>query len=105
MNVVNRGECLSDIVAQTKEALRIFGSYTFWDKQPYEVMDIEMIANELKMIDPTEAGSILQALWVYKDPEFKEGELREVANCIMCELDSQPKTWWDSCCEAAPDVG
>ena len=49
-------------VAEIKEAVRQFGSYSYNDKGPTEVMDVDSLVAELRQLAPADAASVLRVV-------------------------------------------
>jgi hypothetical protein len=78
----------ADIMKKIDEAIKMFGSYSFDDKGPDEVMDIDSITAKLKGKPVKEIGSILsEILDNYSD---SKRALRFV-ECIIGEFDYLPE--------------
>jgi len=80
------------------EGLEEFGEYTLRDRGAVDIVDVGQFANELRKLDPAEAGRRLKAL-------HGKGELySKVANAILGQLDDMPLEWWGDCIAASPHV-
>ena len=67
------------ILKKLDEALKMFGTYSYYDKGPDEVMNVMSIANELKELTAKEAGEILKEVGNAEHGEH----LRDcLANCM-----------------------
>ncbi len=72
-------ECLEDIGI----ALKSFGTYSFDDKGPTEVMDVDSIVEKFRSLSVNEAGKAILALAQSK----KHGGRGEyLASTILCEM-------------------
>jgi len=91
-------EWATKVMEATDDAIRDFGRYTFGDKGPNEVMDLDLFTQELKAMAPAEAGARLEALAVCGK------DYHTTASSILCGLDDQEEAWWETCCEACPSV-
>ena len=86
------GESATDIMSQIDKAIEMFGSYSFDDKGPWEVMDINSIKKNLSTKSIKEIASILsQVLDNYSNYE----RASYVVNCILGEFDSLPEDEFD----------
>jgi len=73
----------AEFIKNIKEALKRFGSYSFLDKGPDEVMDISNIVNKLSNLDIKTIGTILtQCL------DSKEVKLEFTASFVECIISS-----------------
>ncbi len=73
-------ECLTELGV----ALKQFGTYSFDDKGPYEVMDVESLARKLRVMPVAEATTVL--LELAASPEHK-GRGNSLASTLVGELD------------------
>ena len=86
------------VVRATDEGIKQFGSYTFSDKGPSEVMDIDEFARELGKMRAADAGVILEKI-------AKCGsDYKRVADDILQQLDGSADDWWEECCLNCPSV-
>ena len=92
-------EWVERVKKELAEALKMFGTHTFFDKGPHEVMDVGVFVEELRALPGDEAGRRLQAL-----VDIGSREMRDVASAILGECDSMDEAWWTACCEAGPGV-
>lgn len=79
-----------DIIKQMKKAIKSFGEYSFEDKGPSEVMDLDPIIESLKSETPGTAKSIIEE--VYNHDRF--GAI--LAAELVINLDDTDEEWWDS---------
>jgi hypothetical protein len=86
------------VLSETKTAIKTFGRYSFDDKGPHEVMSIGVLADELRVLPPEEAGAYLEALAVL-GPDYKT-----VADALLSTMDDASTPWWEVCCMACPSV-
>lgn len=56
-------QILSLIKNSIDESIQKFGSYNFFDKGPWEVLDYDTILNEMKSLDPTDAVKVCEELY------------------------------------------
>jgi len=91
--VVNE-ELVKHCLAAIKEAVRQFGSYTYDDKGPREVMEVEEFVHKFRTLDPVIAGNTLLHL------AKRNGRAEMLVSDILCNLQE-----WDELFEAVPDVG
>jgi hypothetical protein len=87
------------IMDRLDDALKTFGSYTFGDKGPHEVMDIRSIKNQLKDFTIVEIGSILSQVLDNGETYCEiatEYEVSYLVNCIIGEFDDLPEAEFDS---------
>jgi hypothetical protein len=85
-------ECLDEL----GEALERFGTYSFGDKGPSDVMDIYSLVKKFKKLDPETAGLTICKL--AKSKKY-QGRPEYVASEILCSLQE-----WDELWEAVPEV-
>lgn len=76
-------ELSQQILEALKDALRQFGTYSFDDKGPNEVMDIDEFVEHLRVLPPTEAAMVLIEVATSKK---HKGRGLQVAMCIVLEL-------------------
>ena len=79
----------TEIIEDMHYSLKEYGNYTFWDKGPQEVMDIDKWVSEMKDLSANKAKEFLEKVYDYS----KEGS--KVANCIISDLEDMPDDWWD----------
>jgi hypothetical protein len=92
----------ADIMKKIDEAIKMFGSYSFDDKGPDEVMDIDSITAKLKGKPVKEIGTILSVdvleysgytgdYYIYIDKEgvFARDQADQTADLIKWVLDNQ----------------
>jgi hypothetical protein len=84
-------ECLTELSV----ALKQFGTYSFDDKGPYEVMDVESLARKLRGMPVAEVTTVL--LELAASPEHN-GRGNSLASVLVSELDD-----WDELLEH-PDI-
>lgn len=73
-----------DFIKKIKDALTRFGSYTFLDKGPDEVIDMSNIVGKLSNLDIKTIGTILTQCLDSKDvkPEFTSAFVENVISCL-----------------------
>lgn len=82
------------IMKEIDSSLTEFGSYTFDDKGPYEVMSISDLKKELGKKSIKEIASILSEILDNYSKISKIGDYHhaiEVVNCLIGEFDSLPE--------------
>lgn len=84
-------ECLTELGV----ALKRFGTYSFDDKGPYEVMDVESLAQKLRVMPVAEATTVLLELASCNE---YDGRSNELACALVGELED-----WDELFEN-PDI-
>ncbi len=89
---------IDKVTKDLEEAFYYFGRYTFDDKGPIEVMDIENFAEEIMSLSGKEAGIWLEALAKISN------DLQVVASSIYMQCDEMDEKWWDACSEECPSV-
>ena len=80
---------VKDAQAALKTALKEFGTYSFDDKGPYEVMEIEPLEKRLREFSPQDAATGLCQLAAKGDREERVAEY--LANC----LEDLPDADWE----------
>lgn len=81
-----------NILEKLAEALTRFGTYSFDDKGPYEVMNIAPIARFVKTLSKEDATKIIKE--VIEAEGFSDRN-KELANTIAGECDDMPEDWFD----------
>lgn len=81
-----------NILEKLAEALTRFGTYSFDDKGPYEVMNIAPIARFVKTLSKEDAAAIIKE--VIEAEGFSDRN-KELANTIAGECDDMPEDWFD----------
>lgn len=66
------------------EAVEQFGSYSFNDKGPHEVLDYDYILNTIRKLKPLEIKKVIEQISVYRD-DLGVGET--MASYLMDDLD------------------
>lgn len=82
-------EKFKELKADVKEAIKLFGTYTFGDKGPDEVMD--MGKWETWVATLSEEDAIEFANYVVEHDD-KNGRLESVIDCLN---DFLPESWWE----------
>ena len=75
------------IIKKLEEALKRFGTYSYYDKGPHEVIDTMAIAAELKKLTAKEAGEILKEVG-----KHERGEL--LRDCLASDMDDVKDEEW-----------
>lgn len=76
-----------EIIAEINHARKQFGDYTFGDKGPYEVMNIDKLVNTLNKLHIEFVASVLSfVLDNYPDEEFSQSAVE----CIIMGLEDRP---------------
>lgn len=83
---------VENILEKLAEALTRFGTYSFDDKGPYEVMNIAPIARFVKTLSKEDAAKIIKE--VIEAEGFSDRN-KELANTIAGECDDMPEDWFD----------
>lgn len=65
-------------LAKIEEALKLFGVYTYIDKGPYEVMDVQELANDFRQLPAEETAQIYKEMW----------EDKSLDNCVPYLVES-----------------
>lgn len=71
----------TSILKDLGQALRRFGEYSFDDKGPSEVMDIESLVTQLRNLPAAKAGKILNE--VASSNKYKGRGLSVAAQCVI----------------------
>lgn len=82
----------------TDAGIKMHGRYTFDDRGPREVMEIDDFVEELKKMDPKEAGTLLEAVASKGYPYLQS------CTAIVYDLDTQDDNWWEVFIAAVPSV-
>ena len=80
-----------DVLIQMKEALKRFGTYSFDDKGPHEVMDIFSITNYVKLLPKEEAVEFIKEI---VDSQGYSDRNKDVANAIFGDCDDMSDEWF-----------
>lgn len=99
----------TEILEKLDEALKKFGTYSFDDKGPDEVMDIDSIVKQLKILTPEQAGSILKEVSSSKSYDlsnsyfflfFSENNRKKrLAETLVNYLETMPDEWFEKMLE------
>ena len=81
-----------NILEKLTEALTRFGTYSFDDKGPYEVMNITPITNYVKTLSKEDAATIIKEVI---DAEGYSNRNKALADAIAGECDDMPEDWFD----------
>jgi len=81
-----------DVLIKMAEALTRFGTYSFDDKGPHEVMDIFSITNFVKLLPKEKAAKFLKEI---VDSEGYSDRNKKVANAIVGDCDDMPDEWFE----------
>lgn len=85
-------EPANEIMSKIDVAIENFGSYSFDDKGPWEVMNIKSIKKSLSEKSIKEIASILSEVL---DNYSNYKRALSVVNCIICEFDNLPEDEFD----------
>lgn len=85
-------ESANDIMSQIDKSIEMFGSYSFDDKGPWEVMNINSIKKSLSTKSIKEIASILSEIL---DSYSNYERAFSVVACILGEFDSLPEAEFD----------
>lgn len=85
-------ESAKDIMSKIDKAIEMFGSYSFDDKGPWEVMDINSIKKNLSTKSIKEIAAILSEIL---DNYSNYKRATSVVGCIIGEFDSLPEDEFD----------
>ena len=77
---------VQEIQKQIKDAVKTFGSYSYVDKGPGEVMNMSSIVSPLKTMSPREVGAILVEL-------LKTAHGRIFVEYVVGDFDRMPAQW------------
>lgn len=84
------------ILDELQSALKEFGTYSFDDKGPDEVMNLLPIITELKSLTAKQAGLILKEVASSKNERGKR-----LAESLVSDLDRMPDEWFDELLEVS----
>lgn len=71
------------------EGIRQFGEYTFYDKGPEEIMDMDKCNSMLRNCSPSDAMETLKKLENIIDEKY----CQDMLECIVCSNDSWDEFW------------
>lgn len=77
---------VKEILALMRSALKEFGTYTYDDKGPHEVMDIDEIAGRIRALGVEEAATLLKALRASGTGKRRAREIERCWSSIMVTL-------------------
>ncbi len=60
-------DTINIIKKEVDNAIKKFGTYTYFDKGPYEVMDVGKIISLVINLDPKQISEVLNGLYASKD--------------------------------------
>lgn len=83
-----------EIIKDLEAALKMFGTYSYYDKGPHEVMDVESIASELRLISAKDAGTIMKEVGAHEHGERLRDELAG-------HMDDMPERWFTEMLEVS----
>jgi hypothetical protein len=86
---------VAEFIAEMNKAIEMFGSYTYDDKGPDEVMDLNKLVSKLKVLSASEAGNALKELSQYNDRAYF------LAETLVARLDRQPDDWFEEMLEVS----
>ena len=81
-----------DVLIKITETLTRFGTYSFDDKGPHEVMDIFSITNYIKSLSKEKAAKFLKEI---VDSEGYSNRNKKVANSIVGDCDDMSDEWFE----------
>ena len=81
-----------NILEKLTEALTRFGTYSFDDKGPYEVMNITPITEFVKTLSKEDAATIIKEVIA---AEGYSNRNKVLADAIAGECDDMPEDWFD----------
>jgi len=79
-----------EIIKKMNQAIKQFGEYSFQDKGASEVMDLESIANALKLETTENTKSILEDIYHHSENG------KQLAGELVNSIDDADDDWWDS---------
>jgi len=91
-------ELVDEIIESLKEALETFGTYTFDDKGPDEVMDTDKITDRLSKLTAKEAGEVLKRV---RETPMKGKRSEHLADYLANMLDEMPEEWFEEMLEVS----
>ena len=83
------------IVNEVDEALKMFGTYTFSDKGPREVMDLDGIVDDMKQMHPEDAADVLCELLDMAQDDVNGDYLEHFVEAALVDLQDVDDGWWD----------
>lgn len=82
-----------DIIKAIKEALKKFGTYSYFDKGCYEVMDVDGIVTQLNKLPVEECKKILVEVWNSKAVGVEDAERKFVGEAVVGMQDVDEERW------------
>lgn len=89
-----------ECIKQIKQAIRLFGTYTYGDKGPREVMDIETIVQELRSMPLAETKELLEKVVKY---DVKNQRGHALVSAILVSLQDLPDDQFEELAKVCPD--
>lgn len=83
-----------DILTELDEALKEFGTYSFDDKGPEEVMNLDGIVNTLNAMDVKEVVDILETVSAASD------RAKTLVEHLLMDMQDIPDERWDALMES-----
>ena len=84
------------ILSDLTTALEQFGTYQFFDKGSYEVMDLDPILDELKAMHPEDAADVLcEVLAQSESVSPNAGCVHRLVGDLLEDLQDIDDGWWD----------
>ena len=87
MRIASMQTLSTRIIKELGESLKMFGSYTFDDKGPNEVMGIRELVEELRTLPATEAAAVLFEVAASKKHKGRGASVAETLICDMQDWD------------------
>jgi hypothetical protein len=76
-----------EIIKDLKEALKMFGTYNYYDKGVDEVFNYRPIVKELEKMSAKDAGTLMKELSAYEHGPH-------LVNALANDLDHMPEVWF-----------
>ena len=81
-----------NVLTEMTEALKKFGTRSFDDKGPHEVMKMSSITNYVKSLSKEDASEFIKEI---VDSQGYSDRNKEVANAIVVDCDNMSSEWFE----------
>ena len=89
---------VDNILDELAKALEVFGTYSYDDKGPEEVMYLDEIINQLKKLYAEDAGMILRELCqdkTYYQTNVTNKRCKRLADYLLVCMQDMPDDWFE----------
>jgi hypothetical protein len=80
-------------IAEMDEALVSFGTYSYDDKGPREVMDIEDLEREFRAMTPEDAVATFRLLMAQRTADSRGRLIERLASAILVQMQEWDELW------------